>query len=426
MRVDRARIQIGKISAFGLLELSRQRLRPSFLEASTERCPHCEGTGLVRSTESAALHVIRAVEEEGIRRRSAEIRLVVPTTVALYILNHKRTALVTLEQRYGFHIVIDTDDTLIPPNFRLERLKAQIAPPPSLSVQAGPPQPEEESRDDEVEDEAIVEDEEEHDEQPIAAEEHGEPVEIESRGDEARPSGEPHDERRGRRSRRRRGGEDRDRGRNRHERPGQERHDRPAAATVEAVAGPDQMQGIIVEDAGEAAFGEPRPVETHTDEAHQGDDATRKRRRRGKRGGRRRRRHEDGTVDTGHMNVNGGSEGFQGETHGASQGYEGNPSGAQPDWQSPDDGAPQSPTRHEPEHRHEAEHRYEPAQHHEPVQHERPAAAEHRDNGESYGTPAPAPRESTQRQPEPPRPTVPSQPEHDAPKRKGWWQRLTQ
>ncbi len=236
MRVDRARIQIGKISAFGLLELSRQRLRPSFLEASTERCPHCEGTGLVRSTESAALHVIRAVEEEGIRRRAAEIRLVVPTTVALYILNHKRAALVTLEQRYGFNIVIDTDDTLIPPNFRLERLKAQTAPPPSLSVQAGPPQPDEESRGDlDIEDEAAVEDEEEErDEQPVAAEERNEPVEVESRGDEARPSGEPHDERRGRRSRRRRGGEDRDRGRNRQERPGQDRQrqDRPAAAAA--------------------------------------------------------------------------------------------------------------------------------------------------------------------------------------------------
>jgi ribonuclease E len=431
MRVDRARIQIGKISAFGLLELSRQRLRPSFLEASTERCPHCEGTGLVRSTESAALHVIRAVEEEGIRRRAAEIRLVVPTTVALYILNHKRTALVTLEQRYGFNIVIDTDDTLIPPNFRLERLKAQTAPPPSLSVQAGPPQPEEESRGDlDIEDDAAVEDEEERDEQPVAAEEHGEPAEIEARDDEARPAAEPHDERRGRRSRRRRGGEDRDRGRNRHERPGQdrpERHDRPAAATVEAATGPDQTQeGIVVEGAGEAASGEPRPIETHAGEASQGDDAARKRRRRGKRGGRRRRRHEDGTVDTGRMNANGEPQGFQGEAHGANQGYESNIAGTQPDWQSPDDGAPQPPPRHEPEHHREPDHHHEPAARHEPPQHERPAAAEHRGNGETYGASTPAPRESTQRLPEPPAPAAPSQPENDGPKRKGWWQRLTQ
>src|SRR5690606_13556867 len=93
MRTDRARIQIGRISAFGLLELSRQRLRPSLLETSTEVCPHCEGTGRIRSTESTALHVLRAIEEEGIRRRAAEIRVTVPTHVALYLLNQKRGGL---------------------------------------------------------------------------------------------------------------------------------------------------------------------------------------------------------------------------------------------------------------------------------------------------------------------------------------------
>ena len=90
MRNDRARIQLGRISPFGLLELSRQRLRPSLLEASTQPCPHCSGTGHIRSTESTALHVLRAIEEEGMRRRSAEITVAVPTAVALYILNQKR------------------------------------------------------------------------------------------------------------------------------------------------------------------------------------------------------------------------------------------------------------------------------------------------------------------------------------------------
>src|SRR5262249_18981109 len=82
-----ASLQVGRISPFGLLELSRQRLRPSIIEASTQPCAHCNGTGSVRSTESTALHVLRAIEEEGIRRRSAEISIAVPTTIALYILN---------------------------------------------------------------------------------------------------------------------------------------------------------------------------------------------------------------------------------------------------------------------------------------------------------------------------------------------------
>ena len=93
LRSDRARIQVGRISPFGLLEMSRQRLRSSLTEASTQPCPHCGGTGFIRSTESTALYVLRSIEEEGMRRRSAEVCVYVPTTVALYILNHKRESL---------------------------------------------------------------------------------------------------------------------------------------------------------------------------------------------------------------------------------------------------------------------------------------------------------------------------------------------
>ncbi len=124
MRADRARIQIGKISPFGLLELSRQRLRPSLLEASTQRCSHCGGTGHVRSTESTALHVLRAIEEEGIRRRSAELSLTVPTEVALYILNQKRGRLAEIEKHCDFRVFVVADDSLTPPHFRLDRLRA--------------------------------------------------------------------------------------------------------------------------------------------------------------------------------------------------------------------------------------------------------------------------------------------------------------
>ncbi len=123
MKSDRAHLQVGRISAFGLLELSRQRMRPSLLEASTDVCPHCAGTGVVRSTESTALRVLRGIEEEGIRKRSRAINVSVPPQVALYILNQKRGDLAAIEQRYGFQVFIATDDTLVPPDYQLERLK---------------------------------------------------------------------------------------------------------------------------------------------------------------------------------------------------------------------------------------------------------------------------------------------------------------
>src|SRR5262249_50007028 len=124
LKHDRARIQVGRISPFGLLEMSRQRLRPSLVETSTQPCPHCGGTGFIRSTESTALYVLRSIEEEGMRRRSAEICVYVPTIVALYILNQKRDSLVQLETRYTLRVLIARDDALIPPAFRLERLRA--------------------------------------------------------------------------------------------------------------------------------------------------------------------------------------------------------------------------------------------------------------------------------------------------------------
>lgn len=123
LRADRARIQVGRISHFGLMEMSRQRLRPSLAEASSNACPHCGGTGHIRSIESTALHVLRAVEEEGIRKRSAHITLHVPTTIALYILNQKRTTLAEIETRYDLSVQVETDDSLVPPDYRLDRTR---------------------------------------------------------------------------------------------------------------------------------------------------------------------------------------------------------------------------------------------------------------------------------------------------------------
>jgi ribonuclease E len=141
MRSDRARIQIGRISPFGLLELSRQRLRPSLSEVSSDVCQHCAGTGRVRSTESTVLHVLRGVEEEGMRLRTAEATLVVPTPVALYMLNHKREALQRIEARYGLHVVVQADDALIPPAYRLDRTKQKDGAAALPSVRPMAPAP---------------------------------------------------------------------------------------------------------------------------------------------------------------------------------------------------------------------------------------------------------------------------------------------
>ena len=127
MKNDRARIQIGRISPFGLLELSRQRLHPSLIETNFHTCQHCLGTGLVRSIESASLLVLRAIEEEGIKHRAAELAVTVAGNIALYILNQKRGTLGAIEQRYGFSVRVLADDSLIPPEHRIERLR--IKPP---------------------------------------------------------------------------------------------------------------------------------------------------------------------------------------------------------------------------------------------------------------------------------------------------------
>ncbi len=125
MRTDRARIQIGRISAFGLLEMSRQRLRPSLLEHSTEICPHCAGIGRVRSIESAALHALRAIEEEGVRRRASEIAVSLPPNVALYLLNQKRQTLSDIEKRYGFTVTIEADEELHAADCEIERVRSR-------------------------------------------------------------------------------------------------------------------------------------------------------------------------------------------------------------------------------------------------------------------------------------------------------------
>jgi len=128
LRTDRARIQVGRISHFGLLELSRQRLRPSLAETTFVTCPHCLGRGTVRGLESSALAVLRAVEEECAKRRAAEITVRVTSAAALYLLNKKRDRLAEIESRWGVTVLFDPDDTLHGAETRIERSK--VPPPP--------------------------------------------------------------------------------------------------------------------------------------------------------------------------------------------------------------------------------------------------------------------------------------------------------
>jgi ribonuclease E len=252
LKNDRARIQVGRISPFGLLEMSRQRLRPSLVETSTQPCPHCGGTGFIRSTESTALYVLRSIEEEGMRRRSAEICVYVPTTVALYILNQKRDSLVQLETRYSLRVLVARDDALIPPAFRLERLRAYDPAEPAVAPTAPLTQaPDLEEKEVEAEDET---------EQGAEA---AESDRREQEGEEERA--------RSRRRRRRR----------------RRREEEPASVSA--------ARSELVEEA-EAATGELTPVDGRAG----GDDgngeeengAEGRRRRRGRRGGRRRGRRE--------------------------------------------------------------------------------------------------------------------------------------
>lgn len=127
LKNDRARIQVGSISHFGLLEMSRQRLRPSIAETSFITCPHCAGTGTVRSVESSAIHVLRAIEDEASRRRSAEINVYVSGAVAMYILNYKRDRLTAIERTHGLQVVLLPDDKLVPPQVRIEKVRAYAA-----------------------------------------------------------------------------------------------------------------------------------------------------------------------------------------------------------------------------------------------------------------------------------------------------------
>ncbi|WP_114391878.1 Rne/Rng family ribonuclease [Oleisolibacter albus] len=289
MKSDRARIQLGRISPFGLLELSRQRLRPSLQEINFERCPHCQGTGLIRSQESAALAVLRAIEEEGIRRRSSEITVTCASSVTLYILNQKREVLADIERRHGLRVYMQADDQLTGPDHRLERIKAKLpgeesAPAPVVAEKVF----------------AMTERQLEQEEaaaEAAEAEAAGEEEAEESANPPAPSAGNGEREGRGRRRRRRRRRGDRpdsraldpqgeDEGAE-----GDEDSDETGEMPAAIAAAPGAEDGPAGDEAAEDAAAE-------TADAADDEDSEKRKRRRGKRGGRRRGRGSDEAEST--------------------------------------------------------------------------------------------------------------------------------
>lgn len=251
LKNDRARVQIGRISSFGLMEMSRQRLRTGILEASTHICPMCEGTGMVRSVASAALAALRALEAEALRGRHSELLLRAGEEVAVYLLNRKRIELAELEELYGVSILTRPDDGLIGPNFEIDA----GGPPPTKRVDMAPLP-------------TIV-----------AVDDEPEPQDADSDADEDRDEEEGRDEggrddRRGRRGRRRRG---RNKGDDKTEDRTADSEDR---ATYDSIADDDAAEDDRAEDDREAEDGDAERGEGENGEA----GGRRKRRRRGRRG----------------------------------------------------------------------------------------------------------------------------------------------
>jgi ribonuclease E len=250
LKNDRARIQVGRISSFGLMEMSRQRLRTGVLEASTKPCPHCEGTGLMRTAASAGLSALRIIEDEAARGRGDKIVLRAGREAAVYVLNKKRAELADIEQRYGVSIEVVIDES-----FEGARMSVESSGPrPVAAPRAEAP--------------AVAEDDEdfvEADEDEVEDEDEEETVEISLEGEERRDERGDDGERHGRkRRRRRRGG----RGRGRPE------HDDRAAATAEGQPADDAAAQPEAEAPADEAAADERPSEPK-----------RRRRRRGKGGG---------------------------------------------------------------------------------------------------------------------------------------------
>ncbi len=280
LKTDRARIQVGRISHFGLLEMSRQRMRSGVLEGSTVQCLHCLGTGLVRSVESMALHVLRGVEAEAIKGRTEAFTVKVPVEVAVYVLNQKRANLLDIEERYGTSVYIEADPLLKGSEHRIEAAEARAltrARPSqgAISIETAYTDETPSAVEEEVEEGA-----DEEGEETLATEKRASASE-EGGAEDERDDG----SKRKRRRRRRRGGKRGD--------EGHEPRATQGEARAEADASEDASEKFDHDAEEEEGDGSPREVGAGSTEGEDGEQQ-RKRRRRGRRGGRR-NRGRDGT-----------------------------------------------------------------------------------------------------------------------------------
>ena len=285
LKNDRARIQVGRISHFGLLEMSRQRIRASVLESTTQVCQHCGGTGHVRSESSIALHVLRGVEEYLLRNTTHNITVRCTPETALYLLNHKRGSIVDYEGRFGVAIIIAADSSVGAQHFAIDRGEAVENPVKIESlIQMLPSFVEEE-------DDIVIEVEEDEEEEEIVKAESAQPRQ-QPQGD----NGEDGKRKRKRRRRRRgKGGQNEQNG----ALDGQSGND----AEDDDAEGDDD--GVETDEAGADAD------ENGANEAANADeDGKRKRRRRGKRGG---RRNRDDALDAAGADGETEGEGAEGE-----------------------------------------------------------------------------------------------------------------
>ncbi|MFB2552252.1 Rne/Rng family ribonuclease [Ensifer soli] len=265
LKNDRARIQVGRISHFGLLEMSRQRIRASVLESTTQTCPHCNGTGHVRSQSSIALHVLRGIEEYLLKNTTHDITVRTTPEIALYLLNQKRGTITDYEQRFGVSIIIEADAHVGATHFAIDRGEAVENPVKIESILHFEPEIEEED------DIVPEEDESEETEEAVAA--------TVSTPRDQQISGDDQNGRKRKRRRRRRGGRGSEGG---------------SAGADEAALGDDDGDEDLdaADEDDEAAAATIESVATPAADAD--GDGKRKRRRRGKRGGRRSRSDELG------------------------------------------------------------------------------------------------------------------------------------
>lgn len=283
LKNDRARIQVGRISHFGLLEMSRQRIRASVLESTTQVCSHCGGTGHVRSESSIALHVLRGVEEYLLRNTTHNITVRTTPETALYLLNHKRGTIVDYEGRFGVSIIIAADASVGAQHFAIDRGEAVENPVKIESLlQALPDFAEEE-------DDIVIEIEEDEDEEEI----------VKAQGAEARqPQGENGEDGKRKRKRRRR---------------------RRGKGGQNGQGGDNQAEGSEDGAGDESDADEDNGVDADEDAVAEGDaaasdeDGKRKRRRRGKRGGRRNRAEDEALDADGEQQADGEAESDEAE-----------------------------------------------------------------------------------------------------------------